>query len=99
MLAKISCMAAPASSASGPYSGLRYPASYSDVHPSALRPIGRLSDPSLRSPLRHFHSLACLLPDRPGGDLGVLARRLDVPGDLGTLIGGMLMLTVDGFRA
>ena len=59
------------------------------------RPIDRLLDPSLRSPPRHFHPLACLLPDRPDCDLGVLAQLLDVPGDLGTLIGGTLMLTAD----
>jgi hypothetical protein len=35
----------------------------------------------------------------PGGDLGVLAQLLDMPGDLGTLLGGILMLTVDGLKA
>jgi hypothetical protein len=62
------------------------------------RRIGRLLDPSLRSPSRDLDPLACLLPDRPDGDRGVLAQLLDVPGDLGTLIGGTLTLTVDGLR-
>jgi hypothetical protein len=50
------------------------------------RRIGRILDPSVRPPPRHFHPLACLLPDRPDGDLGVLAQLLDVPGDLGRLL-------------
>src|SRR5262252_5984300 len=51
----------------------------------AFRPIGRPLHPSVRSPPRHFHPLACLLPDRSDGDLGVLAQHLDVPGDLAPL--------------
>jgi hypothetical protein len=63
------------------------------------RRIGRLLDPSERSPPRDIDPLVCLLADRPDGVRGVLAELLDVPGDLGTLLGGMLMLTVDGLRA
>jgi hypothetical protein len=51
------------------------------------------------TPAPDLDLLACLLPDRPDGDRGVLAQPLDVPGDLGTLIDGMLTLTVDGLRA
>jgi len=58
------------------------------------RRIGRLLDRTLRLPPRDLDPLACLLPDRPDGDRGVLAQLLDVPGDLGTLIGGMVTLTV-----
>jgi hypothetical protein len=63
------------------------------------RRIGRLLDPPVRPPPRDSDPLACLLPDRPDGDLGVLTQLLDVPGDLGALSGGTLTLKVVGFSA
>jgi hypothetical protein len=50
------------------------------------RRIRRFLNPSLRSPPRDLNLLACLLADRPDGDLGFLTQPLDVSGDLGTLL-------------
>jgi hypothetical protein len=50
------------------------------------RRIGRLLHRTPRPAPRDFDPLACLLPDRPDGDLVVLAQILEVLGDLGTLL-------------
>jgi hypothetical protein len=64
--------------------------------------IGRLLDSSLRSPSRDLDLLARLVPDRPDGDLGLLAQLLDclaISPRCSMLIGETLTLKVVGFSA